>query len=158
MDADKQLVPAGPLTTDEKAREMASPGAPPEEVERIKALMSQPDEVRITPIKIVYDSRFGIGVFISGSLLDFAACQGPYFNGPDLPTLKITNLEEFVRAVGKELLRPAADETILIGRCIDDAILAAVSNAQANGPSEFLECTPATTTNSDSSPAPEAVA
>lgn len=168
MERNLSLVPAGPLMTQPAAEVTKALGAPPEEQARIMALMTKPDEVRITPIKIVYDARFGLGIFVSGSLLNFAAEMGPFFNGPDLPSLRITNLEGFVRAVGKALLRPGPDETMSIGRCIDEAILGAVAHAQATGNSEYLTCNPATlpaandsdipatTTNSDSSPAPAA--
>lgn len=153
MDRNLSLVPAGPLFTKSAAELTASLGAPPEEVDRIKQLMTGPNEVRITPIKIVYDARFGLGIFVSGSLLNFAAEQGPYFNGPDLPHLRITDLEGFVRAVGQSLLRPGPDETVSIGRCIDEAILGAVAHAQATGNTDYLTCNPSTPAANEDIPA-----
>lgn len=109
-----------------KAVEMASPGAPQEEVDRIKALMSAPDETAIQPIKVVFDPRQGLGIFVGGVLLEFACTNGPYFNGPGQPRFRVTNLEDFVKAIGKQLIVEGEDGSTLITRALDEAMLKAI--------------------------------
>lgn len=115
-----------------RAAEMASKGAPPEEVERIKALMSAPTETIINPIKVVYDKRAGLGIFVGGALIEYAVVNGPYFNDFGRPRLTVTNLEDFVKAVGKQLVSEM-DETgvTLLTDALDCAMLAAIESGCA---------------------------
>lgn len=126
--ADQQDAIGAAMLADSRAQQMASPGAPPEEVERIKALMLQPDEVAVKPIQVVFDKRSGIGIFVGGNLMEFAAVNGPFFNGPGLPALKITNLEDFMRAVAKELIRDDEDGSTLVTRMLDTALVRAIES------------------------------
>lgn len=102
-------------------------GAPAEEVARVLAeLRGASDQINIIPVQVVH-SQQGLGIFVGRLLLEYASVNGPYFNGPGLPGLRITSGDAFVKAIGKELVKEdSEDGSTLITRALDTAIVRAV--------------------------------
>jgi hypothetical protein len=94
------------------ARLIAEAGGPP------------PGHINIMPIQVVY-SQQGLGIFVGRLLLEYAAVNGPFYNGPGLPGLRITDGDAFTKAVGKALVKADEDGSTLITKALDAAIIRA---------------------------------
>lgn len=114
-------------------------GAPDSEIARLIAEAGgpPPGHVNIIPVQVVF-SQQGLGIFVGRLLLEYASVNGPYFNGPGLPGLRVTNGDAFTKAIGKQLvLDDQGDGSTLITRALDAAIVRAVE-----GGCEGVDCTP----------------
>lgn len=88
----------------------------------------QANEVNIRPIQVILDGR-GLGIFIGRNLLEFAVLNGPYFNGPGMTGLKITDGHKFARSVGRQLtLADREDGSTILTRALDEAMLDAIND------------------------------
>jgi hypothetical protein len=97
---------------------------------------SEVGEIKLRPITVMHDPR-GLGIFIDTKLLEFAAVNGPYFNGPGLPGLKVLDANAFANTIGRLLTLSDGKGSTLVTEMLDAAILWAASDG-----CDGIDCTP----------------